>query len=444
MKKAVSLFSSAGIGELGMKNNNIDIIVSNELLEDRHKLHATNFPNCFHITGDIWRKKEEIISRAKELLQEDELFLLYATPPCQGMSSTGAGKLLAEIKKGNRKELDERNRLIIPTIDIILSLRPRWIIFENVENMKNTIIQDEDGTYINIIEYISNRLGADYSGSVESVNCAHYAIPQSRRRLISIFTRDKLGVDYFKKKQKFFLENERLTFQNPITLRDAIGHLPPINAKQGQNERLDIDINYSVPIMGDERYMWVSNTKKGDTAFNNQCINSKCMYDKNKKHGSNLKEGIHTSNEDTPLYCEVCGSLLPRPSVIDKKTGKRRIIKGYDTTYARMEWDKPSTTLTQNFQYDSSGRHYHPEQNRVLSIYEALILQTISDYKYDFSLNGKIVSRNKIAEVIGESVPPKLIDFICKKIIKISDNFILEYSKCETQEEYIQLEMFEI
>ena len=47
--KAVCLFSSAGIGELGIVNNNIDIILSNELLEDRHKLHETNYPNTFHV-----------------------------------------------------------------------------------------------------------------------------------------------------------------------------------------------------------------------------------------------------------------------------------------------------------------------------------------------------------------------------------------------------------
>lgn len=443
-KKAVCLFSSAGIGELGIKNNNIDIILSNELLEDRHKLHEINYPNCHHVLGDIWVKKDDVITKSKELLQGEELFLLYATPPCQGMSSTGAGKLLSEIKKGKRKKLDERNRLIIPTLDIIIELKPKWIIFENVENMKNTIIQDENNNFVNILDYIKNRLGNEYIGSMEVVNCADYAIPQSRKRLITIFTRDEFGKEYFRNQELFFLESEKITPKNPITLKEAIGHLPPIHAKEGENARLDIDCNYMVPVMSAERYSWVLNAKEGDSAFNNQCINPTCRYVGNKKHGSNTEDGVHSSNKDTPLYCEKCGSLLPRPSVIDKKTGERRIIRGYDTTYARMEWNKPSVTLTQNFQYDSSGRHYHPEQNRILSIYEGLILQTITEYDYSFNIDSKIVSRNRIAEVIGESVPPKLIDFICKKILQLSDKGIEEYKKNYSNSKYTQLELFEI
>ncbi|HFU7072913.1 TPA: DNA cytosine methyltransferase [Bacillus cereus] len=419
--KAVCLFSSAGIGELGIVNNNIDIILSNELLEDRHKLHETNYPNTFHVPGDIWDAKETIVSKSQELLGDEELFLIYATPPCQGMSSTGAGKLLDEIKKGKRKILDERNRLIIPTVEIISKLKPKWIIFENVENMKNTIIQDEDNRYVNIMDYIERKLGNEYVGSAEVVNCADYAIPQSRKRLITIYTRDERGIRYFDLMRNFFIESEKLTPNNQITLRYAIGHLPPLNAREGENSRLDVHPFYSVPTLSDERYAWVKHTKEGTSAFNNQCINESCGYEDNKKHGSNTKGGIHSSNKDTPLYCEKCGSLLPRPSTLDKKTGERRLIKGYETTYARMEWDKPAKTLTQNFQYESSGKHLHPEQNRVLSIYEGLILQTIADYQYNFSIDGKVISRNKIAEVIGESVPPKLIDIICEKINSITE-----------------------
>ena len=53
--------------------------------------------------------------------------------------------------------------------------------FENVENMKNTIIQDEDNRYVNIMDYIERKLGNEYVGSAEVVNCADYAIPQSRK-----------------------------------------------------------------------------------------------------------------------------------------------------------------------------------------------------------------------------------------------------------------------
>lgn len=450
-RKAISLFSSAGIGELGIKNNDIEIILSNELLEGRHKLHKANFPNCKHVTGDIWEKRDCIVSETKKILKEEDLFLVYATPPCQGMSSTGAGKILSEVRKGKRNKLDERNRLIIPTLDVITKLKPEWIIFENVDSMKNTIIMDENNNLVNILNYIEDRLGEEYSGGAELVDCSDYAIPQSRKRLITIFTKNKKGKAYFDDENKFFIESEKLTPQKPFTLREAIGHLPPIHAKEGENFRLDVNEYYMVPVMKPERYSWVKNTKEGESAFNNQCINPDCLFDGNKKHGSKVVDGVHSSNKDTPLFCENCGSLLPRPYVIDRETGEKRLIKGYGTTYARMEWDKPALTLTQNFQYDSSGTHYHPEQNRTLSIFEGLILQTILDYEYTFKIDGKSIDRTKIAEVIGESVPPKLIDFMCKKILKI-DNGTLKIDDKKTKKvikekktlDNTQLELFSV
>ena len=45
----------------------------------------------------------EIINYYNDNYNKEELFMIYATPPCQGMSTNGAGKILSEIRKGNRK-----------------------------------------------------------------------------------------------------------------------------------------------------------------------------------------------------------------------------------------------------------------------------------------------------------------------------------------------------
>jgi DNA (cytosine-5)-methyltransferase 1 len=82
-----------------------------------------------------------------------------------------------------------------------------------------------------------------------------------------------------------------------------------------------------------------------------------------------------------------------------------------------MAWDEPARTLTQNFIYEASDNKIHPSQNRVLSVYEAMIVQTIDRYRYDFSVNGAELSAARIAEVIGESVPPYIIQKICEVMI---------------------------
>lgn len=423
LKNVLSLFSSAGIGEAGIIASGMNILVSNELLQSRCALYRENYPDVEMIEGDIWRKEQEIIEAWKRH-SSDSPFLIYATPPCQGMSSNGAGKLLHEARSGNRKGEDQRNRLIIPTLHIVRALRPLWLLLENVPTMDNTVISDEDGNYVNIISYIHKELGSDYVGKAEVVNCADYGIPQTRRRLITIFTRSDKGKEYYSKHHTFLPEkthSEEPTFFTSkwVSLRDAIGSFPPICAQKGKNANYSFNEWHFVPVMTDEKYWWMDSTPEGNTAYNNQCINPQCLYQGNRLHGSNTQSGLHQSNTDTPIYCEKCGHLLPRPNIVDKKTGQRRLIKGYDTAYRRMEWDKPAPTLTQNFLFEASDKKVHPSQTRVLSLYEAMVIQTISKYSYRMTVEGKPITKNMCAEVIGESVPPLLIEIICRNILQI-------------------------
>lgn len=423
-KDVLCLFSSAGIGELGIKAAGYSILVSNELLPNRCDLYHENYPEVDNICGDIWEKENEIISAWKEKTNGTP-FLIYATPPCQGMSSNGVGKLLHEIRNGNRKKEDPRNRLIIPTMHIVKELKPTWLLLENVPTMNNTVIRDENDRYINIISYIQEQLGSEYVGRAEVVNCADYGIPQMRKRLITIFTKDPKAKAFFEKNNTFLPETSHSESGTDgkkkwVTLRDAIGDFPSLEAKKGKNENKDFNEWHFVPIMREEKFWWMENTPEGCTAYNNQCVNPLCLYDGNRLHGSNMEGGMHQSNKDTPIYCEKCGELLPRPTVVDKKTGKRRLIKGYDTAYRRMDWNSPAPTLTQNFIFEASDKKVHPDQTRVLSIYEALILQTIADYSYHLSIGGVPITKNMCAEIIGESVPPRLIEIICNHIKSIS------------------------
>jgi DNA (cytosine-5)-methyltransferase 1 len=169
--------------------------------------------------------------------------------------------------------------------------------------------------------------------------------------------------------------------------------------------------------MKPEKFWWIQNTPYNETAYNYQCV--VCGFQENTRHGMFFRDGRHISKKDTPIYCERCGALLPRPTMIDRETGNRRMIKGFDSAYRRMTWDSPSPTLTQLFQSEASDKKVHPDQDRTLSIYEALKIQTIADYEYKFSIDNKPISMNACCQVIGESVPPRLIELICRNIIAI-------------------------
>ena len=421
-KNVLSLFSSAGIGELGIKASGFKILLSNELLSSRCDLYKENYPETECLCGDIWQLKEQIVN-AWENFQVGSPFLLYATPPCQGMSFNSVGKRLQEIRKGRAPKDDPRNQLIIPTVEIAKRIKPQWLLLENVQGMQNTIIPVGNGEYKNIIDFIREELGTEYVGGAEVVNCADYGIPQTRVRLITIFTRSESGKQYYAANNSFLPPRTHSQTTVPgrkpwVTLRDAIGMLPPLSAEKGKNKDSSI-LWHCVPVMKPDKFWWIKNTPANETAYNNQCV--ECGYDENPRHGMRFLNGRHTYKNDTPIYCEKCGALLPRPTMIDKETGERRRIKGFDSAYRRMSWDAPAPTLTQNLQVETSDKKLHPSQNRTLSVYEGMCLQTIADYDYKFSIDGKLITANSCCKVIGESVPPRLIELICRNITKIEN-----------------------
>ena len=62
------------------------------------------------------------------------------------------------------------------------------------------------------------------------------------------------------------------------------------------------------------------------------------------------------------------------PNCYKKESGKT-----YKSVYGRMEWDKPSPTLTTQFYNYGTGRYGHPVQNRAISLREGAIIQSFPE-----------------------------------------------------------------
>ncbi len=122
-KKAVSLFASGGIGDLAIREAGWHVIVANEILEDRVQLYRANYPETEMLAGDIRLLEGKIIERTKDLLGGEELDLLFATPPCQGMSKNGRGKLL-------RSSIYSPPPLGLKKSRGIFSVSPHWTLVE--------------------------------------------------------------------------------------------------------------------------------------------------------------------------------------------------------------------------------------------------------------------------------------------------------------------------
>jgi DNA (cytosine-5)-methyltransferase 1 len=79
--------------------------------------------------------------------------------------------------------------------------------------------------------------------------------------------------------------------------------------------------------------------------------------------------------------------------------------KGFYDVYGRMSWDAPAPTITGGCINPSKGRFLHPEQNRAVTLREALLLQS---FPPDYQLN---LERGKYraAELVGNALPPVFV-----------------------------------
>jgi len=88
----------------------------------------------------------------------------------------------------------------------------------------------------------------------------------------------------------------------------------------------------------------------------------------------------------------------------------------YPSVYGRMEWDKPSPTMTTQCFGFGNGRFGHPEQDRAISLREAAMLQTFPrDYKF-VPENGRVVF-DKLGRLIGNAVPVRIGEVIADALV---------------------------
>ncbi|CQR25416.1 type II DNA modification enzyme (methyltransferase cytosine-specific) [Streptococcus varani] len=186
-----------------------------------------------------------------------------------------------------------------------------------------------------------------------------YGIPQSRKRLLLLGS--KLGEIEFE---------PELPEEEYPTVRQAIGDLPKLEA--GQQDVKD-------PLHS-----------------------ARNLTDINLKRIKSSKPGGTWRDWDEKLL----------PNCYKKKSGK-----SFGSVYGRLEWDKPSSTITTQFPGYGNGRFGHPEQTRALSLREGAILQSFPR-NYRFGKDSEKISSQKIAIQIGNAVPPKLGEVIGKSIIK--------------------------
>ena len=86
---------------------------------------------------------------------------------------------------------------------------------------------------------------------------------------------------------------------------------------------------------------------------------------------------------------------------------------GHYDIYGRMWWDRPAPTLTSGCTNVTKGRFGHPEQNRAITLREALLLQA-------FPVGATLAGNTDIMALqVGNAVPPPLTAALGRTILEM-------------------------
>ena len=86
---------------------------------------------------------------------------------------------------------------------------------------------------------------------------------------------------------------------------------------------------------------------------------------------------------------------------------------GFTNVYGRMEWDRPSPTITGGCTTFSKGRFGHPTADRTISVREAALLQTFPrDYRFDTPFMDYVCS------MIGNALPCAFAEALSRQCVE--------------------------
>jgi DNA (cytosine-5)-methyltransferase 1 len=293
--KALSLFANIGAAEAYLKEIGVDVKVANELVKRRADLYSAIYPDTEMICGDITDKN--IFNKILDKSLKNNIEIVMATPPCQGMSTAG------QQLKG-----DKRNELIIPVLKMVKKIKPKYIFIENVPMFLKTEINYNDSKIL-IPDLIKKVLGKDYHIEISVVDTKDYEVPQMRERAIILLSSKLVETTWHLPSKS----------DKVVTLKDAIGDLPEVDPfiKDISKEEL--------------LKMFPDYEKKKKQALEISKWN-------NPPH--HIKRQVEVMRY-TPSGCSAFANKKHKPV---KEDGT--FVKGYFNTYKRQNWDTPAYTVT--------------------------------------------------------------------------------------------------
>jgi len=328
-------------------------------------LHYDIFPkNRLYKAG----QQEELLTELKTLVprfraRAPRAPLLFAIcAPCQPFTTLSKKQMSDERTDGRRRD----KNLLREATKFVEHFMPEIVLSENVQGIGDQRYGGVWDTFRKGLE----KLG--YVTGTKVVCTSRFGIPQFRKRSILLAARkdvvlperyaDPLGDSLL------VPENDPDTVM--VSVRQAIGHLPPLRAGE---EHPDIP-NHRARHLQEINHRRLSGALPGQSnAYLRDLPGGDLMLDCHRK--------------------------------VNAKLGDRC----FGDVYTRMHPDRPSPTITTKCHSISNGRfgHYDTKQVRAITPREAAILQSFPE-DYVFYPTDQL---EPVARMIGNAVPPRLASF---------------------------------
>ena len=380
MIEVVDLFSGAGGLTFGFQNtiknnkfvsrNDFNIRFANEFNHDAAEAFRQNYPRVTMIEEDIANIDEHFLK--SKGISSKRVDLVIGGPPCQSFSTVG------------KRQYDKRAKMYREYRRILSFIQPKMFVFENVYGLL-TMKNEQNGPIIRNVKESFNDLSSfgeasGYDVYTKLINAKDFGVPQNRERVFLIGIRKDLKIKFE------WTFPEETTLNNEITLRDAISDLPILgNNEQKNNYICEPRTEYQALLRGNQ---------------------TELLNHVSRNHGERLQKIMRALGEGQGKN-DI--NRMVEDGILDKDL---YLTSGYNNTYGRLWWDKPSTTITNNLSTPSSLRCIHPEQNRALTAREGARIQSFPDnYKFVGGLQA-------INTQIGNAVPPILSIHLANRIKK--------------------------
>ena len=314
-------------------------------------------------------------NRIRKEINQREITVLTAGPPCQAFSTIAVAKLKS-LKRSTtcRHPL---NQLYKEFLRLVKDLKPAFFVMENVERMFSIT----DGIIKNKIE---SELKRKYKIDFYFENVKNFGVPQSRKRGIIIGNRLGLPNPVLKHTHYDPTNDQKPHGRKPYeTVRNAIADLPGIKPGHGSE---------------------FMKYPKADLLT---------TYQKKRRKGS---KGVfhHTAREHNKRDLKIFKMLSPGSCIKDlpKRYNPYR-RDAFPDRFKKQPWNRPSSTIIAHISKDGL-MHIHPDgrQNRTITAREAARLQSFDD---TYIFEGP---RTKQYVQIGNAVPPLFAKTIALGILE--------------------------